>query len=198
MVHYPACALTLALTLLGVGARGHGPHPHAISPRDAGVAPALRAYTDAAHGYTLRYPRPWTLQTGIPTASFDAGLDALAPVAAVLVSPDTDAGLIAVAGRGAYSPARIIQTESRVLNAGPGETRAGPIASGSRLIGGVVFRDARAIFTTRAGAVDARALMATRRGFTYLFVVVLTPGGARTAADRAETRAVLGSIAFHP
>jgi len=203
MVRHPAWALTFALILLGVEARGHAPRPHAGVTRGDGVAPAPRTYTDAAHGYTLRYPRPWTLKTGIPTASFDAGLDALAPVAAVLVSPDTDAGLIAVAGRGAYSSARIIQTESRALRAGvqgeAGATLQGPIVYGPRVIGGVVFQDARATFTTRAGAVDARALMATRRGLTYLFIAVVTLiPGTRAAADRAALRAVLGSITLRP
>jgi len=196
MGRYPAWALTL--TLLGVGVCGANPSPQTVPPRDAGVAPVWRTYTDAAHGYALRYPRPWTLQTGVPTPSFHAGLDALAPCAVIFVSPDTDVGLIAVAGRATYSQARIIRTETRVLSADPGQTRQGSITFGARVIGGVVFRDARATFTTRAGAVEDRALMATRHGWTHLFVVVLTPGGAHTAVDRAETHAVVARITVRP
>lgn len=63
MVRHPASTLTL--TLLGVGARGYDPRPPAVPPRNAGVAPAPRTYTDAAHGYALRYPRPWIGPPGV-------------------------------------------------------------------------------------------------------------------------------------
>jgi len=198
MLRHPPYALALALILLAIRARGNGPRPHAVSPRDARATPVLQTYTDAVHGYTLRYPRTWMLKTGVPTTSFHAGLDALTPFAVVFASADTDAGLIAVAGRGTYSRARIIQTETRVLKASPGETRQGSIVFGSRVIDGVVFREARATFKTRAGTVGGRVLMATRRGFTYFFVVVLTPSGARAAADRAEAQAIVGSIVVRP
>ncbi len=199
MTRHLACPLLLALTLPGAGTHGTSPRHPAVPSRATRPAPALRTYTDHAHGYALRYPRAWTLQTGVERGGVDAGLDALSPVVLVLGSPRTNTGLVAVAGPGVYSPARIRQVETRALLSGgdPGDTQDGPLTFGHRLIGGVVFQEARATFTTRTGTIDGDALMATRRTLTYLFVVV-TPRGPRTAAERAQMGAVVTSITFRP
>lgn len=192
MTRHPAWALAVALPLLAAGTRGPSLHPPV-------AAPALRTYTDHAYGYALRYPPAWTLQTHVDAASFDAGLDALSPVVLVLGSPRDDAGLVALAGRVIYSPTRIRQAETRALLSGgdPGDTQEPPIAFSPRLLGGVVFQQARATFKTHTGLIDGVALMATRRGVTYLFVVV-TPHGPRTATVRAQMGAVVAGITFHP
>lgn len=153
-------------------------------------------YSDTRYHYTVAYPSAWSVQRHIPM--YVRALKHLSRVGVGLESPDHNAWMLAVVGRGAYSPTRLRVLEHDALTQMV-QTAPFGITYTSGTLNGVRYQIAHTYGSWYDDgnhiAIADQIVMAMSRGlYTYVFAVSVKLHTSSTSVESAQARSLIASL----
>lgn len=152
-------------------------------------------YVDAQYGYSFAYPATWSVRRRRPM--YLRALMRLSRTGTILLSPDHNAGMIAVAGRGAYGQLQLVTLERDALVQMLRPAAAIHYASGA--MNGVTYQLAQMYggFYDRGShvAIMDQLYMATAHGpYTYVFAIGVKQHVSSTVTQETQAAALIRSL----